>query len=123
MEQNRPSDGVYTQFKKACRERGTTISTVLKACGRSDGNTGAWKKGTYPRLDIAMDIAEYLGMSLDELCYSDSSHTVILDDNQREWLSIIKRIPEDKQQLCKDFIQTHAAAPVKYDPELGEKIS
>lgn len=107
---------IYDLFRHACAEKGTNITTVLNACGRSDGSTGSWKAGSFPKLDIVMDIAEYLGISLDELCYGlDNSRSVILDDNEREWLSIVRRIPADRQQMCKDFILTHASIPEKYE--------
>lgn len=118
---NRPP--IYDTFRDACARRGTNLSTVLNDCNRSSGNTGAWKTGSYPKLDIAMDMCERLNMSLDELCYgAHNTDTVILTDNQREWLRIIECIPEDKQQMCKDFLKTHAVVPEKYE-EQGKRIS
>lgn len=108
-------DGIYGKFREACASRGTTITQVLKAIGRSDGSTGSWKAGKYPRLDIAMEIASYLGVSIDELCYgSDGMSAKILTDNEKEWLYIVSHIPSDKQEICKDFLRTHMTVPEKY---------
>ena len=107
-------NGIYSYFKDACSKKGTSITHVLNECGRSNGNTGSWKEGSFPRLDVAMDIADYLGITLDELCYGKNAKALYPNPNQREWLDIISRIPDDKQQMCKDFISTHAAVPEKY---------
>ena len=59
----------YDNFKAACERKGTTITAVLADIGRASGNTGGWKMGKFPRLDIVMEIAEYLQISIDELVY------------------------------------------------------
>lgn len=109
----------YDNFKAACERKGTTITAVLAYIGRASGNTGGWKMGKYPRLDIVMEIAEYLQISIDELVYglgqapySDQTQNNELDS---EWSKIISQIPKDRQQLCKDFLRTHmVSTPPKY---------
>ena len=106
---------IYNLLHEACREHGTTLSGVLLASGRSDGNMGTWKNGGFPRVDTALDIAEHLGITLDELCYGRmSAKAVTLDNNEREWLEIIKHIPTERQEICKEFLKTHATLPEKY---------
>ena len=115
--------GIYDQFRAACKFKRTTLTSVLKAINKSDGSVGAWKAGAFPRLDIVMDIAEYLDVSLDELCYGiGKAKSAMIDENQREWLGIVACIPSDKQDICKEFLKTHAVVPEKYDA-IGEKIS
>lgn len=107
----------YDNFLSACHSRGTNLTSVLKALGKSTGNTGSWKSTTYPKLDIVMEMANYLGMSLDELVYGSESKAVILTDSDKEWLDLIARIPEDKKAMCKAFLETHVAVqetPAKY---------
>lgn len=108
---------LYDRLRQACEDRDTTLTSVLKAIGRSDGNTGSWKAGKSPKLDIIMEIAEYLHMSLDELVYGKTAAAARqpeLSPSQIEWLEIIDRIPADKQQMCKDFLRTHIVEPEKY---------
>ena len=31
-----------------------------------------------------------------------------------EWIEIITHIPDDKQEMCKDFLRTHMVIPEKY---------
>ena len=113
----------YDHLKAACDKRKVSISRVMSDLGRASGSSSAWKQGKTPTLEIAMEIAEYLHVSLDELCYGkehfEQVHegATILDENQKDWLSIIARIPKDKQDICKDFLRTHAVVPIKYFDE------
>jgi hypothetical protein len=115
----------YDNFKDACERKGTNISTVLANIGRASGNTGSWKIGKFPRMDIVMEMAEYLHISIDELIYgkgnapySDNIKTQNseLSNIDEDWIEIITHIPEDKQQICKDFLRTHMVEiePDKY---------
>ncbi len=109
----------YDNFKAACARKGTTITAVLAEIGRASGNTGGWKMGKYPRLDIVTEIADYLNISLDELVYglerAPSAKSAQNNELDSEWYEIISQIPEDRQQLCKDFLRTHmVSTPAKY---------
>ncbi|MDO4649756.1 MAG: hypothetical protein Q4B26_14020 [Eubacteriales bacterium] len=109
----------YDNFRAACERKGTTLTAVLREIGRASGNTGTWKDGRFPKLDAAMEIAEYLQISIDELVYglghssTDKAHSGEFSIDS-EWVDIISHIPEDKQQMCKDFLRTHMVIPDKY---------
>lgn len=106
----------YDNVRAVCRRKGTNVSTVLKSIDRSTGLTGRWKHGSYPSLDIAMEMAEYLGITLDELVYNRVPQTPYNDSViDPEWIDIITHIPEDKQKMCKDFLRTHMIVPEKFD--------
>lgn len=109
----------YDNFKAACERRGTNISSVLAALNRASGNTGTWKMGRFPKLDIVMEIAEYLHVSLDELVYGlgeapYSGKKTQKSELDNEWVEIITHIPEDRQPMCKDFLRTHMVLADKY---------
>ena len=63
---------LYDRFREACEKRGTTITQVLRDIGRAEGNTGSWKAGKSPKLDIVMEMAEHLNMTLDDFVYGDN---------------------------------------------------
>lgn len=105
----------YDNFKTACESRGTTLTTVLKELHRSTGSTGRWKSGSYPTLDIVMELANYLNMSIDDLVYGSNEHSSDTEDNDHEWMYIISHIPNDKRNMCKDFLRTHMVVPEKYE--------
>ena len=60
---------IYENFRAACKRNGTTLTEVLNATGHSSGSTGTWKQGRPPKLDVVLEIADYLHISLDELVY------------------------------------------------------
>lgn len=112
----------YDDIKAVCKRKGTSVSAVLKGINRSTGVTGQWKKGSYPSLDVAMEMAEYMGITLDELVYNREPTPSVPSGStiDPEWVDIISRIPEDKQQLCKDFLRTHMVVPEKFaDQDAG----
>lgn len=104
----------YDNLKAVCKEQGTTVTTVIKEIGRSTGCTGKWSKGSFPALDIVIDMAAYLGVSLDKLVFNREALPASVSESDREWLDIISRIPAEKQEMCKDFLRTHMVVPEKY---------
>lgn len=103
----------YDNVKEICELRGTTISTVLHEIGRASGNTGSWKIGKYPRIDIIMELAEHLNVTTDDLLYG-LGKSPLLKSVDSEWVEIISHIPPERQSLCKDFMRTHMVLPNKH---------
>jgi transcriptional regulator with XRE-family HTH domain len=103
----------YDNIYKICTEKGTTPTTVLKELGFSTGNVSKWKKGSIPNVEITLAIARHLGVTMDYLVTGEKAHvgTSVVDP---EWIEIISRIPEDRHQMCKDFLRTHMVIPEKY---------
>ena len=111
----------YETVNRICREKGTTATTVLKAIGASTGNVSKWKNGSIPNIDLALRFARYLGITLDYLVTGEDVYSAPLpvpesglSSDDAEWLSIIRGIPAEKQEMCKDFLRTHAYVPEKY---------
>ncbi len=109
----------YDNIYKVCNEKGTTPTTVLKALGFSSGNVSKWKKGSVPNIDMAHQIAQYLGVSIDYLVTGEEAHNSASNVSaypgiDPEWIDIISRIPEDHQEMCKDFLRTHMIIPERY---------
>lgn len=104
----------YDNIYKICTEKGTTPTTVLKELGFSSGNVSKWKNGSVPNVDMCLAISRKLGVSLDYLVTLENPIFCSKNDPaMQEWLDIISHIPEDKQQICKDFLRTHMAATEK----------
>lgn len=114
---------IYENFRAACKRNGTTLTEVLNATGHSSGSTGAWKQGRPPKLDVVLEIADYLHVSLDELVYGKEAADEMvrermpslgLTQEQKEWLDVLSHIPEEKHSMCLDFLKTHMVVPNKY---------
>ena len=106
----------YDNIYKICSEKGTTPTTVLKALGFSSGNVSKWKKGSVPNLDMAYQIAQHLGVTVDSLVTGEEPQISgqAIPEIDPEWIDIITRIPDEQQELCKDFLRTHMVIPDKY---------
>lgn len=110
----------YANLQKICAERDTNVTQALKDIGHSDGCVGRWKRGALPTMAIAIDLANHLHVSLDELAFGKSLNVPSLSDEDKEWLSIIHSIPVERQQMCKDFLKTHMVQQEKYiDKKIG----
>lgn len=109
----------YDNVKAVCKRKGTSVSAVLKGINRSTGVTGQWKKGSVPSLDVAIDMASFLGITLDELVFNRDPSVLVSEGRtiDPEWVDIISHIPEDKHQMCKDFLRTHMVVPEKFQDE------
>ena len=107
----------YENIYKVCRERGTNPTAVLKAIGSSAGNTSNWKHGSVPNVERCNRMANHLGVSLDYLVNHRKlkSDQELLSESDKEWLRVIHRIPEEKQQMCMDFLKTHIEIPEKFE--------
>lgn len=65
----------YDKFKGLCDQRGLSPSAVVKALGLSTGNIAAWKRGQTPKYERLVAIADYLGVSVQELVDDESRET------------------------------------------------
>ena len=64
----------YHHLHAICKEKGTTVTAVVKELGLSSGNMSNWKNGRLPKTGIAIKLANYLGVSVEQLlhCLSDT---------------------------------------------------
>lgn len=59
---------LYENIKRMCFENGTNICNLEKSCGIANGTISKWRKGSAsPRFGTMMKIANYFGVSMDEL--------------------------------------------------------
>lgn len=61
----------YENLKKACSQKGISVTVLCGELGFSSGNMSRWKKGSAPGSKSISKIAEYLGVSVDSLLYDD----------------------------------------------------
>ena len=57
----------YDGLHKICRERGISIYKIIHDLGLSTGSPTAWKRGTTPNTATMKRIADYLGVTVDDL--------------------------------------------------------
>jgi transcriptional regulator with XRE-family HTH domain len=57
----------YEQLKIACEKKQTTVTALLKSFNLSTANTGKWKNGGFPSVEVLLRISQYLNVSTDYL--------------------------------------------------------
>jgi transcriptional regulator with XRE-family HTH domain len=57
----------YAQLLKACDCKGVKLTPLLKEMGISTGNTGSWKKGGMPSVEVLDSLSLRLDVSVDFL--------------------------------------------------------
>lgn len=74
----------YDNFYRACQERGTNPSTVLKAAGKSASRGTEWRqKGITPKMDTIEELAKVLGCDPSELMDDASDSPDEVDESMR----------------------------------------
>ena len=61
----------YEKVEKLCRENGMSISALCRSLKISTTNASNWKNGRLPKMDIAVKVADALGVSVDYLLGGD----------------------------------------------------
>lgn len=126
---------IYSNIDYACKIRGTSISAVLDKLGRAKSSATAWKNGTAPNVKVCKEIADCLGISIDELIsgkpvdnevhISRTAPDVIMSPDAREWLNLYYQIPVNKRYAIKTFIlqMIPVDSPGLPQSTEGEKLS
>ena len=57
----------YDKLCEICREKGISVTNMVKELGLSSGSLSKWKGGGSPRADTLKKIAGYLGVTTDTL--------------------------------------------------------
>ena len=63
----------YQRLRKICKEKGTTVTRMVKDIGLSSANLSNWKSGRLPKTEIAFKIANYLNVSIYDLMGEEKS--------------------------------------------------
>lgn len=61
----------YDNFKKLCIERGEKPTPVAQKLGCTSSNVSMWKKGSTPRAAILERMADYFGVTPQQLLFGD----------------------------------------------------
>ena len=82
----------YDRLRALCKERGTSLTAVLKELGLSTGSTGSWKKGQLPKGDILLKISQHLDTSIDYIVTGEFRSD--LTDDEKELIEAYRSAPE-----------------------------
>ena len=58
------------KIQRLCRDRGVSVAKMEKSVGIANGSIGKWKNSC-PSVDNAKAVADYLGVTVDDLLRDD----------------------------------------------------
>lgn len=84
-------------FKRICKDRGTTPTAVLKDMGITTSKVTMWNNGSLPKQDMLVKLAQYLNCSVMDFFADDDtihavSHEDSLDDDEKELVRIFRSL-------------------------------
>lgn len=82
----------YDRIRALCKEKHTSVTTMLLELGMSTGCTGNWKKGQLPKGDALAAVADYLGTSIDYIIFGEYRND--LTDDEQQLLDLYRQTPE-----------------------------
>lgn len=63
----------FARFNELCRAQGKSANGVAKELGIPSGSVTAWKRGSMPRNQTLVRLAEYFGVSVDYLAAAEKA--------------------------------------------------
>lgn len=92
---------------------GLSDSMLCKELSFGNGTIGKWRKNKQkPSLEAVIKISEYFDVSIDYIVYGKNSpvQDIKLSDQDVEWLTLIHRLPSNKQYEFKGEIKGYLKA-------------
>lgn len=93
----------YQRLHKICKNKGITVTKMVKDLGLSSANMSNWKNGRLPKTEIAFKIANYLDISVYELMGEEEQETKNPSTPRDERI-------DDIYQIVKDLSETDMVA-------------
>jgi transcriptional regulator with XRE-family HTH domain len=97
----------YQRLHKICKNKGITVTKMVKDLGLSSANMSNWKNGRLPKTEIAFKIANYLDISVYELMGEEEQETknpsTPRDERIDDIYNIVKDLSETDMVALKAF--------------------
>lgn len=82
----------YDNIQTLCRERGISPAYMVKSLGMSTGLPSFWKKGTVPKADTLQKIADYFGVTVNDLLSEPGEAPSKLNREQGEKIAVLASV-------------------------------
>lgn len=101
----------WDNFEELCKKNGKAPSTVAKEIGLSNGVTTRWRNsGVVPRNSILQKLADYFGVSVNDLLADEKEHeTVAMQEAIRNLMDSLMGMTDDEiKEVCRymEYIKT-----------------
>lgn len=104
----------YERLKELCKQKGTTVTTVVKELGMSTENISKWKNGNKPKADSVSALAEYLGVSTDYLLGIEEvkqksldildSQVFTLTDKEKDFIRRLRKLDDEGRTMVESTL-------------------
>lgn len=94
--------GFWDNYVDLCTKNGKTPNGAAEEIGISSGSITAWKKGRVPRPQNQKQIADYFGVTVDDLLNAEKENPTSVtadgvDELDKEALDIMHQLPPEKR--------------------------
>lgn len=100
---------MYQKIKELCTERGISVATMESEVGFANGTVRRWG-AIQPSIDKVIKVADYLGVSVDELCGRGITSTPLTESFLHE---LQHDLSEDENMIIQRFRTLSDADKVK----------
>ena len=101
-----------TNFKRICTEKGTSPTRVCLDIGLSSSKVNLWNKGSVPKGDVMVKLAQHLGCTVMDFFDDDEKPGVVsnvefaLDEDEKDIIRLFRML--DRKQKHAFMMQAYA---------------
>ena len=100
-------------------ERGFSQKALAEALGTKPATVSGWNKpNRNPSSEYIVAIARFLHVPVYYLLTGEDEPEVPVTKEDLDWLNVIHQIPEERRDMCKDFLRTHMVVPEKHQDKI-----
>ena len=88
----------WNNYYNLCQQHGFSPNAVAKVLGISSGAVSEWKKGRVPQMATLKKVADYFGVSAEELLCDSVAST---DSTKQDLYNLFEGLSPEKQEQLK----------------------
>lgn len=97
-------------YQRICKHFGVTPTSILEPLGISTGAYSNWKRGSEPTNPTKKKIADYFGITIDELEAGEIkkpgiNKDVRLSDVEYEFMEMVRQLPYEQRRLVEQLVK------------------
>lgn len=97
----------WEKYVSLCSENGASPNAVAKELNISSGSVTWWKKGKVPHFQTLQKIADYFGVTVDNLLGKEDAPITdaSLSENEKILVELFRKIPQPRQAIVLRMIE------------------
>lgn len=113
----------FDRLQAACKLRNTAPTTAVRAVACSSGMVDGWKKGSFPRSDVVVRLADFLDVSADYLLERTDDPSPVtqdmrkLDDSEIRLIDGLRASDNHTRDIVYNMVAAALAPGVESDPQ------